>query len=191
MKPWFTRWLRANTGLESADFSLAAWLQVQNGEIAGATRCSSRGGHWDTGAAQHRLDVDNLALSLRRQGTGWELDVPQLRLSTDGQAWPQGTLPPCGCRKIPSLWGRRRMKSCGCARLTFSWSACRRCCRPSVPQPGRARSLERSAATGDDGGLGAGHSVEPAGKELFPGAVARCQLAALGTAAGRQPLPGR
>ena len=35
MKPWFTRWLRANTGLESADFSLAAWLQVQNGEIAG------------------------------------------------------------------------------------------------------------------------------------------------------------
>ncbi|USQ49222.1 hypothetical protein NFX37_24990 [Serratia marcescens] len=93
MKPWFTRWLRANTGLESADFSLAAWLQVQNGEIAGGHALLKQGAaNWDIGAAQHRLDVDNLALSLRRQGTGWQLDVPQLRLSTDGQAWPQGTL---------------------------------------------------------------------------------------------------
>ncbi|HBK4605223.1 AsmA2 domain-containing protein YhdP [Serratia marcescens] len=93
MKPWFTRWLRANTGLESADFSLAAWLQVQNGEIAGGHALLKQGAaNWDTGAAQHRLDVDNLALSLRRQGTGWQLDVPQLRLSTDGQAWPQGGL---------------------------------------------------------------------------------------------------
>ncbi|WP_205416467.1 YhdP family protein, partial [Escherichia coli] len=70
MKPWFTRWLRANTGLESADFSLAAWLQVQNGEIAGGHALLKQGAaNWDTGAAQHRLDVDNLALSLRRQGT--------------------------------------------------------------------------------------------------------------------------
>ena len=56
-----------------------------------ATRCSSRAANWDTGAAQHRLDVDNLALALRRRGTGWQLDVPQLRLSTDGGR-PQGTL---------------------------------------------------------------------------------------------------
>ncbi|MCX2958892.1 MAG: hypothetical protein N6V49_09030, partial [Serratia symbiotica] len=28
IKPWFTRWLHANTGLENADFSLAAWLQI-------------------------------------------------------------------------------------------------------------------------------------------------------------------
>lgn len=93
MKPWFTRWLRANTGLESADFSLAAWLQVQNGEIAGGHALLKQGAaNWGEGAAQHRLDVDNLALSARRQGTGWQIDVPQLRLSTDGQAWPQGML---------------------------------------------------------------------------------------------------
>ena len=35
--------------------------------------------------------MDNLALALRRRGTGWQLDVPQLRLSTDGGR-PQGTL---------------------------------------------------------------------------------------------------
>ncbi|WP_273768122.1 hypothetical protein, partial [Aeromonas hydrophila] len=65
----------------------------QNGQIAGGNALLKQGAaNWDTGAAQHRLDVDNLALSLRRQGTGWQLDVPQLRLSTDGQAWPQGGL---------------------------------------------------------------------------------------------------
>lgn len=59
---------------------------MQNGEIAGGHALLKQGAaNWDTGAAQHRLDVDNLALALRRQGTGWQLDVPQLRLSTDGR----------------------------------------------------------------------------------------------------------
>ncbi|CAI1126550.1 Uncharacterized protein involved in outer membrane biogenesis [Serratia entomophila] len=93
LKPWFTRWLRANTGLENADFSLAAWLQIQNGEIAGGHALLKQGAaNWGTGAGQHRLDVDDLALSMQRQGTGWQIDVPQLRLSTDGQAWPQGAI---------------------------------------------------------------------------------------------------
>lgn len=46
----------------------------------------------DTGTKQHQLDVDNLVLSMLRQSTGWQIDVPQWRLSTDGQAWPQGAL---------------------------------------------------------------------------------------------------
>ncbi|CAI1091676.1 Uncharacterized protein involved in outer membrane biogenesis [Serratia quinivorans] len=97
MKPWFTRWLRANTGLESADFSLAAWLQIQNGEIAGGSALLKQGAaNWIVGKQQHRLDVDNLALTLSRQGTGWQVEVPQLNLATDGQAWPQG--------KLSGLW---------------------------------------------------------------------------------------
>lgn len=93
IKPWFTRWLHANTGLENADFSLAAWLQIQNGEIAGGNALLKQGtANWGTGTKQHQLDVDNLVLSMRRQSTGWQIDVPQWRLSTDGQAWPQGAL---------------------------------------------------------------------------------------------------
>lgn len=93
MKPWFTRWLRVNTGLENADFSLAAWLQIQNGQVAGGNVLLKQGAaNWVAGVEQHRLNVDNLALSMRRQGTGWQIDVPQLRLNTDGQAWPQGAI---------------------------------------------------------------------------------------------------
>ncbi|ANJ93939.1 AsmA2 domain-containing protein YhdP [Serratia plymuthica] len=93
MKPWFTRWLRANTGLESADFSLAAWLQIKNGEIAGGNVLLKQGAaNWRVGTEQHRLDVDNQALALSRQGNGWQVDVPQLSLQTDGKTWPQGRL---------------------------------------------------------------------------------------------------
>lgn len=93
IKPWFTRWLHVNTGLENADFSLAAWLQIQNGQVAGGNALLKQGAaNWVAGGEHHRLDVDNLALSMRRQGTGWQIDMPQLRLSTDGQIWPQGAI---------------------------------------------------------------------------------------------------
>ena len=93
MKPWFSRWLKSNTGLESADFSLAAWLQVQQGEIYGGNALLKQGAaRWTVGDEAHRLDVDNLALAVKRQGGGWQLDVPQLNIKTDGQAWPQGML---------------------------------------------------------------------------------------------------
>ncbi|AHG19806.1 hypothetical protein Z042_09355 [Chania multitudinisentens RB-25] len=94
MKPWFSRWLRANTGLESADFSLAAWLNIKNGEIYSGNALLKQGvARWVAGDATHRLDVDNLALALNREGHGWQVNVPQLNnLQTDGQAWSAGTL---------------------------------------------------------------------------------------------------
>ena len=74
MKPWFTRWLRINTGLESADFSLAAWLQIKYGEIAGGNALLKQGAaNWNVGKQPHRLDVDNLALTLSRQGPAGRL----------------------------------------------------------------------------------------------------------------------
>ncbi|MFI8417993.1 AsmA2 domain-containing protein YhdP [Serratia sp. NPDC078593] len=93
MKPWFSRWLTANTGLNSADFSLAAWLQIENGEIYGGHALLKQGvANWTVGKQSHRLDVDNMSLAISRRGNGWQVDVPQLNVKTDGQAWPQGAL---------------------------------------------------------------------------------------------------
>ncbi|ATA20354.1 uncharacterized protein (TIGR02099 family) [Gibbsiella quercinecans] len=93
MKPWFSRWLRSNTGLESANFNLAAWLKVEGGEVYSGNALLKQGSaSWQVGAQPHRLEVDNLALALSRQGKGWLLDVPQLKLATDGDSWPQGRL---------------------------------------------------------------------------------------------------
>lgn len=91
MKPWFSHWLKNNTGLESADFSLAAWLRIRDGEIYGGDALLSQGvARWHVGSKQHHLSVDNLALSLQREGNGWLVDVPQLKVKTDDQAWPTG-----------------------------------------------------------------------------------------------------
>ncbi|WP_024527962.1 AsmA2 domain-containing protein YhdP [Serratia fonticola] len=93
MKPWFSRWLQTNTGLESADFSLAAWLNIKNGAIYSGNALLNKGtASWSAGSDQHRLDVDNLALALSREGNGWQVHVPALNLKTDGQAWAPGTL---------------------------------------------------------------------------------------------------
>ncbi|WP_411705207.1 AsmA2 domain-containing protein YhdP [Edaphovirga cremea] len=93
LKPWFGRWLRNNTGLQSADFSLAAWISVKHGQaIGGDALLSSGAANWKEGDNVHRLDVDNLTLHARREGTGWQFDVPALNLKTDGIRWPQGAL---------------------------------------------------------------------------------------------------
>lgn len=93
MKPWFSRWLRSNTGLESANFSLAAWLTVRNGDVyAGDALLKTGSATWKTGDDEHRLDVDNLTLHGNRQGNGWQLGTKQLNIKTDGVAWPKGTL---------------------------------------------------------------------------------------------------
>lgn len=93
MKPWFSRWLRSNTGLESADFSLAAWLTVRDGDIYAGDAWVKKGeATWSSEGQEHRLDVENLTLHGSRQGNGWQVDTQQLNLKTDGQAWPKGTL---------------------------------------------------------------------------------------------------
>src|SRR5476649_851398 len=93
MKPWFSRWLRSNTGLETANFSLAAWLTVRNGDVyAGDALLKAGSATWKTGDDLHRLDVDNLTLHGNRQGNGWQLGTQQLNIKTDGVAWPKGTL---------------------------------------------------------------------------------------------------
>ena len=91
LKPWLGRWLRRNTGLQTGNVSLAAWLQVQNGEIAGGdARVRQGDARWNIDGRPHRLEVADLSLHAKRQGRGWQFDVPQLALQTDGQPWPRG-----------------------------------------------------------------------------------------------------
>lgn len=93
LKPWISRWLHNNTGLDSAEFSLAAWLSIKSGEIYSGNVLLSQGqANWTVGEQSHQLAVDNFVLEGRRQGNGWQIDAPELSLKTDGQAWPKGHL---------------------------------------------------------------------------------------------------
>ncbi|MGL9722810.1 AsmA2 domain-containing protein YhdP [Sodalis sp. (in: enterobacteria)] len=93
LKPWFSQLLQSHTGLQSADFSLAAWLTLENGEIAGADALLSRGAAlWQDGDQTHRLDVNQLALHLSKRQDAWQMDVPALTIATDGQSWAPAAL---------------------------------------------------------------------------------------------------
>lgn len=93
MKPWISRWLKNNTGLESANFNLAAWLQVRSGALVASDLFLAQGtAAWKEGDSTHRLSVDELALHATREGEGWQVVVPVLNLATDGVAWPKGSL---------------------------------------------------------------------------------------------------
>ncbi|ANI30293.1 hypothetical protein PL78_10705 [Yersinia entomophaga] len=93
VKPWISRWLHNNTGLDSAEFSLAAWLTLKGGDIYSGNVLLKQGqAAWTTQGEPHQLAVDQLVVDARRQGNGWQIDAPQLNLTTDGQAWPQGSL---------------------------------------------------------------------------------------------------
>ncbi|WP_323666462.1 AsmA2 domain-containing protein YhdP [Pectobacterium punjabense] len=93
MKPWLSRWMKSNTGLESADFSLAAWLNVRDGGIHSGDVLLNQGtASWGEGSDAHRLNVDDVTLHVSRQENGWQVEVPELNLATDGIAWPKGRL---------------------------------------------------------------------------------------------------
>ncbi|QTF10303.1 AsmA2 domain-containing protein [Brenneria izadpanahii] len=93
MKPWLSRWMKSNTGLESADFSLSAWLKVNGGDIHGADVFLHRGtASWAEDEETHHLNVEDMVLHADRQDNGWQLAVPALNLATDGVSWPKGQL---------------------------------------------------------------------------------------------------
>ncbi len=91
LKPWLGQWMRDNTTLQSARFSLAAWLSLKEGEVYDGDVWLKQGGaRWQGDKQAHRLDVDNLTMHLARWRSGWTVTVPQNSLRTDGQAWPKG-----------------------------------------------------------------------------------------------------
>lgn len=91
VKPWLGQWMRDNTTLQSARFSLAAWLSLKEGEVYDGDVWLKQGGaHWQGDKQSHRLEVDNLTMHLARWRSGWTISVPQNSLRTDGEAWPKG-----------------------------------------------------------------------------------------------------
>ena len=88
---WLGRWMRDNTRLDSARFSLAAWVSLREGELyAGDLLLRKGGANWQSEEGAHHLQVDGLTAHLSRYQNGWMVSVPQTRLSTDGEAWPAG-----------------------------------------------------------------------------------------------------
>ncbi len=93
VKPWLSQWVRDKTRLDSANFTLNAWMDISNGDIAGgAIHLQTGGAAWQGDNTTHHLNVDNLLAHISRVQGGWQLKVPQTRFITDGQAWPQGKL---------------------------------------------------------------------------------------------------
>ena len=91
VRPWLGRWMRDNTRLDSARFSLAAWINLRDGELyAGDLLLRQGGANWQGEDGQHHLQVDGLTAHLSRFQNGWMVNVPQTRLTTDGEAWPAG-----------------------------------------------------------------------------------------------------
>ncbi|MCX8958584.1 AsmA2 domain-containing protein YhdP [Erwinia psidii] len=91
VKPWLGQWMRDNTSLKSAHFSLAGWLSLKEGEIYdGAISLTKGGAEWQGDEQSHQLAVHDVTAHISRFNGGWRVDVPHTRLSTDGQSWPKG-----------------------------------------------------------------------------------------------------
>ncbi|MCX0499326.1 AsmA2 domain-containing protein YhdP [Erwinia billingiae] len=93
VKPWLGQWMRDNTSLDSARFSLAAWMSLKEGEIYdGDIQLKKGGASWKGDQQQHHLTVDNVTAHIARFNSGWSIEVPQTNLVTDGHPWPKGQL---------------------------------------------------------------------------------------------------
>lgn len=93
VKPWLGEWMRDNTTLDSARFSLAAWMSLREGEIYdGDIQLKKGGASWQGDKQRHRLTVDNVTAHVSRFNSGWQIELPQTNLVTDGQRWPDGRL---------------------------------------------------------------------------------------------------
>lgn len=93
VKPWLGQWMRDNTSLDSARFSLAAWLSLKQGEVYDGDIWLKQGGaSWQGDQREHRLDVDNVTAHVTRANGGWAIQLPETNLQTDGEAWPKGQI---------------------------------------------------------------------------------------------------
>lgn len=93
MRPWFSRWLRANTGLDSARFSLAAWVNIKDGEPQGGDLLLKQGNmNWGSDESAHELTVAEQLFHAERYQNGWMVETPSINIATDNKRWPNGQL---------------------------------------------------------------------------------------------------
>ncbi|MCB6145355.1 hypothetical protein LHK12_10365 [Providencia rettgeri] len=71
MQPWLSRWLRDNTSLRDANFSLSSWVTLRNHRIdSGLIQLRQGEANWGTGELAQNLQVNDLLLRMKRQGMG-------------------------------------------------------------------------------------------------------------------------
>lgn len=71
MQPWLSRWLRDNSGLQDANFSLSSWVTLKDSRIqSGLLQLRQGEANWEMDHAAHNLQVNDLLLRMRRQGNG-------------------------------------------------------------------------------------------------------------------------
>ena len=93
VKPWLGKWMQDNVALETARFSLEAWMTLSKGDIAGGDVWLKQGGaSWKGDNNLHTLSVDNLTAHISREQPGWQFSIPDTRITMDGKAWPRGAL---------------------------------------------------------------------------------------------------
>lgn len=93
VKPWFGKWMQKNIELDSAQFSLEAWMNIRKGEVAGGDIWLKQGGAgWQGEDVNHQLSVDNFIAHVSRENGGWQLDVPTTNIAIDKKPWPKGAL---------------------------------------------------------------------------------------------------
>ncbi|MTB38929.1 MULTISPECIES: AsmA2 domain-containing protein YhdP [unclassified Providencia] len=94
MQPWLSRWLRENTGLRDANFSLSSWVSIKNNRIdSGLLQLRQGEANWGEAPLAQNLQVNDLLIRMRRQGEGWLFNIPELNtLKTNEYIWPNGSV---------------------------------------------------------------------------------------------------
>ncbi len=94
VQPWLNRWIRKNSGLRDANFSLSTWISLKNNRIdSGLLQLRQGEANWEIDNLTHNLQVNDLVVRLRPQDNGWLFNIPELdTLKTDEYIWQPGSL---------------------------------------------------------------------------------------------------
>ena len=94
VQPWLNRWIRTNSGLRDANFSLSTWITLKNNHIdSGLLQLRQGEANWEIDNLTHNLQVNDLVVRMRPQDSGWLFNIPELdTLKTDEYIWQSGSL---------------------------------------------------------------------------------------------------
>lgn len=93
VKPWLGQWMKDNVELQSAHFSLEAWMHIAGGDIAGGDLRLRKGGiRFQGDNGDHHLTVDNLTAHVSQIDDGWLFQVPATNIAIDKVRWPKSAV---------------------------------------------------------------------------------------------------